>query len=615
MTQIPSTQIYGIGIGSASTSPFITHFIGRSPTTSDINYSIQSRWVNTVTSDEYILQSFSTVAGVTTANWVNLATGSVDLLTFNANSGSAVPASAVINLVGTGAISTSATGDTVTTSVAAATTAALGVASFDPTYFSVTAGAVTLLSADVTTFAGDTGTATPSLGTITISGAGVGLNTTASGASVNISGVLTLAHGGTNANLTASNGGIFYSTATAGAILSGTATARQVLLSGSSTTPAWSTATYPSTTTINQILYSSSANVIGGITTANNGLLITGTTGIPSILANGTAGYVLTAQSGAPPAWAAASGGGITTIDGDSGSVTGSTVTITSGSSNNSGSSVTFSGSSSTLTFNVTDANTNTVIGNSSNAHTSHNSVLYGSGIAFGGTLTGNDNIAVGNNIMQVATTAAFNVFLGHGSGAGVTTAGKNVGIGYSSLGNGTLTGSYNCALGYNSGTNYATSEADNILINNAGTASESNALHIGAGTGTGNQQLNKAFISGIYGITTTSGTTSTVLVSDGDQLGTVSSSARFKRDIQDMKDQSSSVMRLRPVTFHYKKHVDGIKQFGLIAEEVNEIMPEIVNLDEEGLPFSVRYHDIPIMLLNEMQKMADRIAYLESLL
>ena len=108
MTQIPSTQIYGIGIGSASTSPFITHFIGRSPTTSDINYSIQSRWVNTVTSDEYILQSFSTVAGVTTANWVNLATGSVDLLTFNANSGSAVPASAVINLVGTGAISTSA---------------------------------------------------------------------------------------------------------------------------------------------------------------------------------------------------------------------------------------------------------------------------------------------------------------------------------------------------------------------------------------------------------------------------------------------------------------------------------------------------------------------------
>jgi len=97
------------------------------------------------------------------------------------------------------------------------------------------------------------------------------------------SGQLSLARGGTNANLTASNGGIFYSTASAGAILAGTATANQVLLSGSSTTPAWSTATYPATTTINQILYSSSANVIAGLATANNGVLLTSNTGVPSI--------------------------------------------------------------------------------------------------------------------------------------------------------------------------------------------------------------------------------------------------------------------------------------------------------------------------------------------
>ena len=120
------------------------------------------------------------------------------------------------------------------------------------------------------------------------------------------SGQLSLTRGGTNANLTASNGGIFYSTASAGAILAGTATANQILLSGSSTTPAWSTATYPATTTINQILYSSSANVIGGLSTLNNGVLITGATGIPAMLANGTAGYVLTANSGAPPSWQAA---------------------------------------------------------------------------------------------------------------------------------------------------------------------------------------------------------------------------------------------------------------------------------------------------------------------
>lgn len=120
--------------------------------------------------------------------------------------------------------------------------------------------------------------------------------------------VVGLAYGGTNANLTASNGGIFYSTATAGAILSGTATAGQMLRSGASTAPTWSTATfpatatstgtilradgtnwvattatYPATTTANQILYSSAINTIGEINTANSGVLLTSSAGIPSI--------------------------------------------------------------------------------------------------------------------------------------------------------------------------------------------------------------------------------------------------------------------------------------------------------------------------------------------
>ncbi len=116
--------------------------------------------------------------------------------------------------------------------------------------------------------------------------------------------VIPLAYGGTNANLTASNGGVFYSTATAGAILSGTATARQMLQSGASTTPAWSTATYPATTTANQLLYSSATNVVNEITGANDGVLITSHTGVPSLLAAGTTGQVLTATTGAPAAWA-----------------------------------------------------------------------------------------------------------------------------------------------------------------------------------------------------------------------------------------------------------------------------------------------------------------------
>jgi hypothetical protein len=92
-----------------------------------------------------------------------------------------------------------------------------------------------------------------------------------------------LADGGTAAALTASNGGIFYSTSSAGAILAGTATANQILLSGSSTSPAWSTATYPATTNVSELLFSSSSNVIGGLTTANNGVLITSGSGVPSI--------------------------------------------------------------------------------------------------------------------------------------------------------------------------------------------------------------------------------------------------------------------------------------------------------------------------------------------
>ena len=113
--------------------------------------------------------------------------------------------------------------------------------------------------------------------------------------------------GGTNASLTASNGGIFYSTATAGAILSGTIVANRVLLSGLSSAPSWSTAVYPATTTVNEILYSGTANVISGITTTNNGLLITSNTGVPSLLpGSGVTGNMLRSNSSAPPSWSTA---------------------------------------------------------------------------------------------------------------------------------------------------------------------------------------------------------------------------------------------------------------------------------------------------------------------
>jgi hypothetical protein len=94
---------------------------------------------------------------------------------------------------------------------------------------------------------------------------------------------ISLANGGTGASLVASNGGIFYSTASAGAILAGTATANQMLMSGASTAPIWSTSTYPLTNAINTLLYASSANVMSALATANSGVLVTSAGGVPSI--------------------------------------------------------------------------------------------------------------------------------------------------------------------------------------------------------------------------------------------------------------------------------------------------------------------------------------------
>lgn len=107
-------------------------------------------------------------------------------------------------------------------------------------------------------------------------------------------GILGLAAGGCNAALTASAGGILWTDSTKCNVLAGTATARQMLQSGASLTPAWSTSTWPATTTINQILYSSAANVVSGLATANGGILNAGATGVPSVTITPTLGVVST---------------------------------------------------------------------------------------------------------------------------------------------------------------------------------------------------------------------------------------------------------------------------------------------------------------------------------
>lgn len=102
----------------------------------------------------------------------------------------------------------------------------------------------------------------------------------------NLGGILSLAKGGTNKNMTAANGGIVYSDADSMELLAPTATANQIVLSGSNAAPSWSSATYPVSTTVNQILYSSSINTIAGLSTDNSKVLITSATGVPSFSTN-----------------------------------------------------------------------------------------------------------------------------------------------------------------------------------------------------------------------------------------------------------------------------------------------------------------------------------------
>jgi hypothetical protein len=124
----------------------------------------------------------------------------------------------------------------------------------------------------------------------------------------------------------------------------------------------------------------------------------------------------------------------------------------------------------------------------------------------------------------------------------------------------------------------------------------DNNTIRIGTeGTQT------STYIAGIYGATTSGGTT--VFVNSSGQLGTATSSRRFKQDIQPMGDASDVLLSLHPVTFHYKSDPDRIPQFGLVAEEVEQVNPDLIVRDKDGKPYSVRYEQVNAMLLNEFLK------------
>jgi len=231
----------------------------------------------------------------------------------------------------------------------------------------------------------------------------------------------------------------------------------------------------------------------------------------------------------------------------------------------------------------------------------------------------GQDDTALGYNAGYNATRGDWNTYVGaraggcspgtNATGGGNTFVGASAGC--------STTGISNTFVGDNAGVN-ATTGSYNIFIANQGTGNpdtESNTIRIG------DSNQSYTFISGISGTTTGLSGALPVVIDANGQLGTVSSSRRFKTDIADMGDTTETLMSLRPVQFRYVAHgPDSPLQYGLIAEEVAEVAPELVAHDANGEIETVFYDKVNAMLLNQVQtqqrlieKLAARLTNLES--
>jgi hypothetical protein len=210
---------------------------------------------------------------------------------------------------------------------------------------------------------------------------------------------------------------------------------------------------------------------------------------------------------------------------------------------------------------------------------------------------TGFRNAATGRFALFNNTTGSFNTAHGVDALYSNTAGDGNTANGLSALAFNT-TGAFNIALGTSAGQNLTTGDR-NIDIGNLGVANEGNTIRIGT---TGDQSA--TYIAGIAGQTVGAGGSTCYVDNDG-KLGVFLSAHRFKTDIADMATASEAILALRPVTFHYKPELDktGIPQFGLVAEEVEAINPDLVTRDKEGKVSTVRYEAVNAMLLNEFLK------------
>ena len=222
------------------------------------------------------------------------------------------------------------------------------------------------------------------------------------------------------------------------------------------------------------------------------------------------------------------------------------------------------------------------------------------------------NNTAEGTDALLNRTTGAWNTAVGFQAQSGTTTGNSSVAVGFRALQNNDgdyntsvgsqalindTTGEGNIAIGGHAGINI-TGGDDNIDIANTGSVGDDGVIRIGR-----QGAQTKTYISGINGAMATG---APVWINPNGQLGIgAPSSQRFKDEIKPMDKASEAILALKPVTFRYKQNLDpeGVPRFGLVAEEVAKVNPDLVTRDRDGKPYTVRYEAINAMLLNEFLK------------
>src|SRR6266508_1489914 len=227
---------------------------------------------------------------------------------------------------------------------------------------------------------------------------------------------------------------------------------------------------------------------------------------------------------------------------------------------------------------------------------------------ALSSNTTGIVNTATGYQALQSNMNGTSNTADGVGALQDTTTGGGNTGTGFQALLNND-SGDYNTAIGLFALGSLTTGSNNTGLGRSAGTSvtTADHVICIGDNV-SGANVSNSCYIGSIFGQTSSVG--AAVFINNSGKLGTTTSSRRFKEEIKRMGTASEALFALQPVTFRYKKEIDpqSTSQFGLVAEEVEKVNPDLVVRDTDGKPYTVRYDQVNAMLLNEFLKVHRKV-------